>query len=70
LENIVKPKLMDRKLGMHPLLLFFAILGGLTEFGFTGVILGPLFVTLFMTIWSIYHIWESSPAQRELPQKN
>ena len=70
LENIVKPKLMDRKLGMHPLLLFFAILGGLTEFGFTGVILGPLFVTLFMTIWSIYHIWESSPAQRELPQKD
>lgn len=59
LENIFKPKLLDRKLGMHPLLLFLAILGGLTEFGISGVILGPLFVTLFMTMWSIYHVWGS-----------
>lgn len=57
LENIFKPKLLDRKLGMHPLLLFLAILGGLAEFGITGVILGPLFVSLFMTMWDIYHIW-------------
>ena len=57
MENIFKPKLLDRRLGIHPLLLFFAILGGIAEFGITGVILGPLIVTLFMTIWSIYHIW-------------
>ncbi|MCP5483636.1 MAG: AI-2E family transporter [Spirochaetales bacterium] len=61
LENIFKPKLMDRKLGMHPLFLFLAILGGIAEFGPSGVVLGPLFVTLFMTIWSIYHIWDSQP---------
>lgn len=60
LENILKPKLLDRKLGVHPLLLFLAILGGIKEFGITGVLLGPLFVTLFMTFWSIYHIWDSS----------
>lgn len=59
LENIVKPLILDKQLGMHPLLLFLAIIGGLAEFGITGVILGPLFVTLFMAIWSIYHIWES-----------
>ncbi len=58
LENIVKPLILDKKLGMHPVLLFLAVIGGLAEFGITGVILGPLFVTLFMTIWSIYHIWE------------
>ncbi|MCB1173362.1 MAG: AI-2E family transporter [Leptospiraceae bacterium] len=57
LENIVKPKLLDRRLGLHPLLLFFAILGGLAEFGVSGVFLGPLFVTLFVTMWSIYHVW-------------
>jgi len=59
LENIIKPKLLDKKLGMHPIFLFLAIIGGIAEFGITGVVLGPLFVTLFMTIWSIYHIWES-----------
>lgn len=59
LENILKPILLDRKLGLHPLLLFLAILGGITEFGVTGIILGPLFVTLFMTIWTIYHVYDS-----------
>ena len=60
LENIVKPKILDRRLGVHPLLLFLAILGGIAEFGPTGVILGPLIVTMFMTVWSIYHIWGGS----------
>lgn len=62
LENILKPKLLDKKLGMHPLLLFLAILGGLAEFGMSGVILGPLFVTLFMTMWKIYHVWGGESA--------
>ena len=59
LENILKPKLLDSKLGIHPLFLFFAILGGLAEFGISGVILGPLFLVLFKTIWSIYRVWET-----------
>ncbi len=58
LENILKPKLLNEKLGIHPLFIFFAILGGIVEFGITGVILGPLFVTLFATIWKFYHIWD------------
>ncbi len=53
LENIVKPKVLDHQLGIHPVFLFFAILGGLAEFGITGVIIGPLLVTIFVTIWSI-----------------
>lgn len=60
LENIVKPRILDRKLGVHSLLLFFAILGGLKEFGITGFILGPLILAIFLTIWRIYHIWEES----------
>ncbi|MBL8020980.1 MAG: AI-2E family transporter [Leptospirales bacterium] len=53
LENIVKPKVLDRQLGVHPILLFFALLGGLVEFGITGVIIGPLLLTIFGTLWSI-----------------
>ncbi len=53
LENIVKPKVLDRELGIHPLFLFFAILGGISEFGITGVIIGPIMVTVFVTLWSI-----------------
>ena len=67
LENILKPKILDRRLGVHPLLLFLAILGGIAEFGPTGVILGPLIVTLFITVWSIYHIWGGSLPAEVLP---
>lgn len=67
LENVLKPILLDRKLGLHPLLLFLAILGGITEFGVTGIILGPLFVTLFMTIWTIYHVWDPEKEKGPAP---
>jgi len=53
LENIVKPKVLDRQLGIHPMLLFFALLGGLAEFGITGIVIGPLILTMFVTLWSI-----------------
>lgn len=67
LENIVKPKVLDKRLGVHPMFLFFSILGGLKEFGITGIFLGPLFVALFVTLWKIYHIWDSTEdEQRKL----
>ena len=40
--------------------LFFSIIGGLKEFGITGIFLGPLFVALFVTLWKIYHIWDTT----------
>ena len=59
LENVFKPILLDRKLALHPMFLFLAILGGIAEFGPSGVIIGPVVVTLFLTMWRIYHIWGS-----------
>ena len=56
LENFIKPKLLNTKLGIHPLLLFFAIMGGISEFGLIGVIMGPLFLMLFKVIWDVYRI--------------
>ena len=40
--------------------LFFSIIGGLKEFGISGIFLGPLFVALFVTLWKIYHIWDTT----------
>jgi predicted PurR-regulated permease PerM len=39
---------------MHPLLVFFAIIGGLKLFGILGIIYGPLVVTAFLTLAQIY----------------
>jgi predicted PurR-regulated permease PerM len=55
MENIVKPKLVGDRVKMHPLLVFLAIVGGLSLFGILGIIYGPLIVTAFLTLSDIYH---------------
>ncbi|HLD81761.1 MAG TPA: AI-2E family transporter [Patescibacteria group bacterium] len=54
LDNIVKPKMIENKIKIHPLLVFFSILGGVQVFGILGILYGPLIVTLFLTIIDIY----------------
>ena len=53
-EYIIKPKLVGRRVRMHPLLVFFAIIGGLKLFGILGIIYGPLIITGFLTMAEIY----------------
>jgi predicted PurR-regulated permease PerM len=54
LENVVKPKFLNKQIGIPSILLFLAIIGGLKEFGITGIILGPLSLALFIIIWRLY----------------
>ena len=54
IEYVFKPKLVGKKVKMHPLLVFFAIIGGLKLFGIIGIIYGPLVVTGFLTLAEIY----------------
>jgi predicted PurR-regulated permease PerM len=53
-EYLFKPKLVGRRVQMHPLLVFFAIIGGLNLFGILGIVYGPLVVTGFLTLAEIY----------------
>jgi predicted PurR-regulated permease PerM len=53
-EYFFKPKLVGKQVQMHPLLVFFSIIGGLKLFGILGIIYGPLVVTAFLTLAEIY----------------
>ena len=53
-DNFLRPALISSKTNIHPLLLFFAVLGGIQAFGFIGLLLGPLVTTLCLTIIEIY----------------
>ena len=55
-EYIYKPRLVGQRVKMHPLLVFFAIIGGLKLFGILGIIYGPLVVTGFLTLADIYRM--------------
>jgi len=54
IEYIFKPKVVGNRVSMHPLIVFFAIIGGLKAYGILGIIYGPLIATLFLTLADIY----------------
>lgn len=56
IDNILRPKLVGKDTQMHPLLIFFATLGGIAFFGLPGFVIGPIIVSLFMALSEIYGI--------------
>jgi predicted PurR-regulated permease PerM len=65
-DNVLRPFLLRDKLHLHPLVIFFSILGGLATFGFNGLILGPLVVAIFLTVLEMfrkeYHLKKENAA--------
>jgi predicted PurR-regulated permease PerM len=54
MEYLFKPEFVGRQVKMHTLLVFLSIMGGLSSFGFMGIIYGPLIITAFLTMADIY----------------
>lgn len=57
LENVVKPKMLDKKLRIHPLLVFLSLIGGIQQFGIMGLVLGPVAVTLIVILWDFWKLY-------------
>lgn len=53
-DNVLRPKLVGGDTEIHPLLVFFATLGGIISFGLIGFVVGPVIMALFLTLWDIY----------------
>ncbi len=50
MDNFLRPYFLKDRINIHPLLIFFSMLGGIQMFAFDGIILGPMIVILFFTI--------------------
>ncbi len=50
MDNFLRPIILKDRIKIHPLLIFFSILGGIKFFGINGLIFGPMTVILFFTI--------------------
>ncbi|MCI5147486.1 MAG: AI-2E family transporter [Candidatus Electrothrix sp. AR3] len=66
-EYLLKPKFVGDQVKMHTLLVFLAILGGMSIFGLLGIIYGPLVVTAFQTLSDIY-LKEHLPRMESYPR--
>jgi predicted PurR-regulated permease PerM len=69
LDNFLRPMLLHERLKIHPLLIFFSILGGLKIFGFNGLVLGPLILMLFFAAGEVYNQAYDSPATSQKRRK-
>jgi predicted PurR-regulated permease PerM len=54
LDNVLRPMFLQDRINLHPLIIFFAIMGGIQTFGFNGIILGPMVVILFLTVLDLF----------------
>lgn len=55
IDNLLGPYMMSRANNTHPFLILISVLGGIVSFGPLGFILGPVILSLFLTLLEIYH---------------
>jgi len=53
-DNFLSPLIISEKTNVPPLLILFAVLGGLSLLGPVGILVGPLVISLLYTLISIY----------------
>ena len=53
-DNVLRPFLMKGKSQLHPLLIFFSLIGGMIAFGPLGILLGPLAIVLVISMLRAY----------------
>jgi predicted PurR-regulated permease PerM len=69
LDNFLRPVLLHQRLKIHPLLIFFTILGGITIFGFNGLVLGPLILILFFAALELYEGIDDKDEQKPMRRR-
>ena len=55
-DNVIRPFMIEGRTKVHPLLIFFSILGGVSYIGGLGFIFGPLILSVCLTLLHIYEM--------------
>jgi predicted PurR-regulated permease PerM len=53
-DNLLRPILVGRDVGMPDYLVLLATLGGLSVFGVSGFVIGPIIAAFFITVWEMF----------------
>lgn len=54
IDNFLKPMIIQGKIKIHPLLIFFSLFGGIAFFGPLGILFGPVITALLIATIQIY----------------
>lgn len=56
IDNLLRPVLVGGDTQMPDVLILISTLGGLTMYGISGLIIGPVIAGLFVTVWDVYYL--------------
>ena len=55
IDNLVTPKIIGHHTKLHQVLIMFSVIGGIQQFGFIGIVLGPVIVALAFVVVAMYN---------------
>jgi predicted PurR-regulated permease PerM len=64
IDNLLRPAIMHKSVGIHPLFILFSVLGGISFIGPAGFILGPLILSLFVALVRAYKMKDISVSDK------
>lgn len=67
-DNIVRPLILQRSLHLHPILVFFSLLGGVQMFGVMGLFVGPIILSVAAALL-VMLMEDLSPKKDLVPKK-
>jgi predicted PurR-regulated permease PerM len=53
-DNLLRPLLIGRDTRMPDYLVLLSSLGGLTVFGVSGLVIGPIIAAMFLAVWDMF----------------
>jgi predicted PurR-regulated permease PerM len=60
-DNVLRPILIGRETNIPDFVVLITTLGGLTAFGFNGLLIGPVAAAIFITVWSLISLSVTAP---------
>lgn len=70
IDNLLRPMLISGRTHIHPLLMFFSILGGIQVFGFLGLVLGPVVAAIFVGVFDVYRHFLREPVEEDVAMED
>lgn len=73
IDNLLRPRLVGERTRLHELIVFFSVLGGLQVFGVLGLVVGPVVVSVTMSLVEVFRqaaqpgLGEATPAGEAAP---
>lgn len=65
IDTYLRPRVMKNSVQLHPLIIIFSALGGITVFGPLGILYGPIAAVLFTSLMDVYaERYNKAPAKK------